>query len=173
MQDTTTASIIIGGGCFWCIEAIFQRVKGVMGVEPGYAAGHTNNPTYREVCSGNTGHAEVCRVAYDTNTIDLNTVLTAFWLCHDPTTLNRQGHDVGTQYRSIILCETDEDIATATKSKRDAQSQFDAPIVTEIALLDIFYPAEVEHHDYFNQHVSAPYCQAVIWPKLKKMGLVE
>ena len=165
--------IILGGGCFWCVEAIFQRIKGVLSVESGYAGGSVQNPSYEMVCAGDTGHAEVCRIGYDEKIITFKQLLDVFWICHDPTTLNRQGNDVGSQYRSLILCASTQDLAICETSKKQAQKQFDSPIVTEIVLLDVFYPAELDHHQYFNQHNSAPYCQVVIVPKLKKLGLLD
>jgi peptide-methionine (S)-S-oxide reductase len=158
-----------GGGCFWCIEAVFRRLPGVESVVSGYAAGHTENPTYREVCTGTTGHAEVTRVEFDPAHISYAQLLDVFWQAHDPTTLNRQGGDTGTQYRSIILWHNPAQQAIAEQSKRTAQAQFVNPIVTEIAPLTTFYPAEDYHQEYFEDNVGAPYCQLVIAPKLRKL----
>jgi methionine-S-sulfoxide reductase len=156
-------SIVLGGGCFWCIEAIYQQVRGVTSVVSGYAGGDLDNPTYL-----NHGtHAEVVQLTYDEKIIQLETILDIFFYVHDPTTLNRQGNDVGTQYRSIILCSDDE-LSIAETAKTLAQKLWDDPIVTEIKILDVFHEAEDYHHDYFNQNQNNPYCQVVINPKLSK-----
>lgn len=159
-------SIVLGGGCFWCIEAIYQRVKGVGEVQSGYAGGDTTDPTYHN----HANHAEVVRVNFDEAVIDLATIAEIFFHIHNPTSLNRQGNDVGTQYRSIILYEDDEDKEAIIKAKNDAQSDWTDPIVTEIKKLDQFYPAEDYHNDYYNQNQSNPYCQVVIDPKLQKFN---
>ena len=161
----------LGGGCFWCLEAVYQRQKGVTSVVSGYAGGPTENPTYREVCGGQTGHAEVVQITYDPAQINFKTILELFWRCHDPTTLNRQGADVGTQYRSIILYHDQVQKEMAEQSISDASVFFNDPIVTEVAALTRFYPAEQEHHNYYNQHSSQPYCTYVIRPKLENLGL--
>lgn len=160
----------LGGGCFWCVEAIYQDVKGVVKVESGYAGGHVPDPSYRAVCSGTTGHAEVIRLTYDPNEISFEDILYIFWRTHDPTTLNRQGADVGTQYRSVILYENEEQKAIAERSKAEteASSLYASPIVTEIAPLDVFYVAEDYHQDYYKSNPYQPYCMAVIDPKVKK-----
>ncbi len=161
----------VGGGCFWCLEAVFQRINGVSRVVSGYAGGRTENPNYREVCGGNTGHAEVIQIEFDPATISYEKLLDVFWKCHDPTTLNRQGADTGTQYRSIILTHDEDQKKIAIASRAAAEKNFDSPIVTEIVPLTKFYAAENYHQDYYNQNGHAPYCQVVITPKLKKMGM--
>lgn len=163
----------LGGGCFWCLEAVFQRLNGVHAVVSGYAAGRTANPTYREICSGNTGHAEVVQIQFDPAAISYSQLLDVFWACHDPTTLNRQGADEGTQYRSIILCHDEQQKQEAVQSRTRAQAEFSSPIVTEIQMLPEFFPAEDYHQNYYNDNRRAGYCQAVIRPKLKKLGMPE
>ena len=158
-----------GGGCFWCVEAIFQRLQGVKSVASGYAGGKRENPTYEEVCAGTTGHAEVIQIEFDPGKISYEELLDVFWQAHDPTTLNRQGADVGTQYRSIILYHSDHQKEAAEKSKKAAASQFKNSIVTEIVPLTKFYKAERYHQNYFNNNPSAPYCTYVIRPKLDKL----
>jgi peptide-methionine (S)-S-oxide reductase len=158
-----------GGGCFWCLEAVFRRLPGVESVVSGYAGGRTENPGYQAVCNGTTGHAEVARIEFDPAKISYARLLEVFWLAHDPTTLNRQGNDAGTQYRSIILYHTPEQQATAEESKRTAQAQFQNPMVTQIVPLTKFYPAEDHHQEYYEDNASAPYCQVVIAPKLRKL----
>ncbi|MCB2205787.1 peptide-methionine (S)-S-oxide reductase MsrA [bacterium] len=167
IKDTAT----FGGGCFWCIEAIFEQLDGVESVTAGYAGGSVPNPTYQAVCSGETGHAEVAQIVFDTGLISYAELLEMFWQAHDPTTLNRQGADVGTQYRSAIFYNDEEQHEIAEKSKKAAQEYFDDPIVTEIAPLDRFWPAENYHQDYYRNNRRAPYCQAVIAPKLRKLKL--
>ncbi len=162
---------VLGAGCFWCVEAVFQRLDGVVSVMPGYAGGDKPNPTYEEVCGGRTGHAEVARVEFDPERISYQRLLDVFWRAHDPTTLNRQGADVGTQYRSAIFYADGAQRAAAEASKQAAQSEFGGRIVTEIVPLDAFYPAEDYHRDYYNRNRQAPYCRAVIAPKLRKLGL--
>ncbi|MBL7014055.1 MAG: peptide-methionine (S)-S-oxide reductase MsrA [Candidatus Marinimicrobia bacterium] len=161
-----------GGGCFWCVEAVFQRVEGVISVKPGYASGHTQNPTYKDVCSGETGHAEVARIEFDPAQVTFDQLLNVFWQAHDPTTLNRQGADVGTQYRSIILYHNNDQKGIAEKSIKDTNvsGYFDSPIVTTIEALDIFYPAEDYHDNYYELNSSQGYCQYVIKPKLDKLS---
>ena len=161
----------LGGGCFWCLEAVFQRLNGVQSVVSGYAAGKTKNPTYREICAGDTGHAEVVQIEFDPAILSYAQLLDAFWACHDPTTWNRQGADHGTQYRSIILYHNDEQKAQAVKSRDEAQKDFKDPIVTEILALPEFYPAEDYHQNYYNDNRAAGYCQVVIRPKLQKLGM--
>ena len=158
----------LGGGCFWCLEAVFELVPGVHAVTSGYAGGHTENPTYKQVCTGTTGHAEVVQLEYDPARVSYERLLEIFWQCHDPTTLNRQGHDVGPQYRSIILYHNPAQKAAAEKSRADAAAQFTRPIVTEIVPLTRFYPAEAYHQDYFRRNPDQAYCQAVIAPKVRK-----
>jgi len=161
----------LGGGCFWCLEAVFERQSGVQAVTSGYAGGAVANPSYEAVCSGNTGHAEVIQVEYNPGKISYGELLDLFWCCHDPTTLNRQGADVGTQYRSIILYHDAEQYAETLRSKVDAASDFADPIVTEISPLTEFYPAETYHQGYYQRNREAPYCQVVIRPKLQKLEI--
>jgi peptide-methionine (S)-S-oxide reductase len=159
-----------GSGCFWCTEAIFQRVNGVEKVESGYSGGKVKNPTYKEVCSGLTGHAEVVQVTFNPAKVSFEELLEIFWQTHDPTTLNRQGADVGTQYRSVIFYHTPEQkqLAELYKRKLDESGAFDKPVVTEISPYTEFYKAEDYHQNYFNLNGSAPYCAYVIQPKLDK-----
>lgn len=159
----------LGGGCFWCVEAVFQELDGVLSVTSGYSGGHKANPTYEEVCSGTTGHAEVVQVAFDPSKISFEEILDLFWDAHDPTTLNHQGADVGTQYRSVIFVASDEQKRIAEASKANAQKYFDDPIVTEIAPFGAFYVAEESHQDFFRNNPRVPYCVYVIQPKLKKL----
>lgn len=167
-QQTAT----LANGCFWCTEAVFQRIKGVEKVVSGYIGGQVKNPTYDEVSEGTTGHAEAIQVTFNPQVVSFDKLLEVFWASHDPTTLNRQGHDVGTQYRSGIFYHSDEQKKTAEESKTKHQPDFKDPIVTEITKADIFYPAEGYHQNYFNLNGDKnPYCRIVIWPKLKKLGL--
>ena len=159
----------LGGGCFWCMEAVFIRLPGVKSVVSGFAGGHTENPTYEEVCTETTGHAEVTQIEFDPSTISYAQLLDVFWQAHDPTTLNRQGADVGTSYRSIILYRDHKQQLIAEKSKLAAQQNFHHPIVTEIAPLTHFYKAEDYHQEYYESNSDQPYCQVVITPKLKKL----
>jgi peptide-methionine (S)-S-oxide reductase len=168
-SPTKTQLATFGGGCFWCTEAVFETLDGVKAVVSGYAGGKTANPTYKQVCSGETGHAEVIQVEFEPAKISYEKLLEVFWKAHDPTTLNRQGADVGTQYRSVIYYHDEGQKKVAEKSKKDAQNQFDAPIITEIAALAKFYPAEDYHQDYFRNNPNAPYCSVVIRPKLQKL----
>ncbi|HVS79631.1 MAG TPA: peptide-methionine (S)-S-oxide reductase MsrA [Candidatus Paceibacterota bacterium] len=162
---------VFGGGCFWCTEAVFKAIKGVTAVCPGYAGGTKKNPTYEEVSSGNTGHAEVVEVEYDPGLVDYDTLLTIFFASHDPTSLNRQDADVGTQYRSAIFYTTPEQKEKAERFINDlnASSETGRRIVTEVVPLDKFYEAEDYHKNYFANHPEAPYCQLVINPKLEKV----
>ncbi|HXP58836.1 MAG TPA: peptide-methionine (S)-S-oxide reductase MsrA [Dongiaceae bacterium] len=160
---------VLGGGCFWCMEAVFQMLPGVKSVISGYAGGTTENPTYQQVCSGLTGHAEVIRVKFDPRVLSYEKLLETFWQAHDPTTLDRQGPDSGTQYRSVIFYRNPAQKAAAEKSKAQAQRRFHNPIVTEIVPLTAFYAAEAYHQDYYRNHLSAPYCRAIIEPKVEKM----
>lgn len=164
----TNESIVLGGGCFWCTEVFFLRIKGVGSVESGYAGGTTSNPTYEEVCSGKTGHAEVIKIEFNPSVISLEKILEVFLKIHDPTTLNQQGADMGTQYRSIILYNSDEQKNIAKAAIAKIAPNFIKPIVTEIKKLEIFYKAENYHQDYFSKNKEVPYCQVVILPKLKK-----
>jgi peptide-methionine (S)-S-oxide reductase len=170
MNTTNTTELAtFGGGCFWCLEAVFERLDGVESVTSGYAGGKKEKPTYQEVCSGNSGHAEVVQIAFDAKRISYDKLLEIFWAAHDPTTMNRQGADVGTQYRSVIFYHSEAQKAAAEKSKETAQWRFPAPIVTEIVPLTRFYKAEDYHQDYFRNHPNAPYCAVVISPKLEKL----
>lgn len=162
---------VLGGGCFWCIEAVFKRVEGVCSVMPGYAGGWMQDPDYESVCSGRTGHAEVVEIKFDPAVTSYADLLKFFWKAHDPTTPDRQGNDRGSQYRSIILAVTDNQLKTAVASRAEAQKDFDQPIVTEIRKLERFYPAERYHYDYYDSNADQPYCALVIAPKLKKLGL--
>jgi peptide-methionine (S)-S-oxide reductase len=158
-----------GGGCFWCVEAVVQRLKGVHKVVSGYTAGKTKNPTYREICTGNSGHAEVVQVTFDPEVISYEDLVTIFMSSHDPTTLNQQGADRGTQYRSIILYHDDEQKAIAEKVLENVRGYYSDPIVTELVPLDVFYDAEKYHQDYYNNNSYAGYCRIVIDPKIKKL----
>jgi len=180
-QDIKNKEIIMntkiatfGSGCFWCTEAIFSRIEGVEKVEPGFAGGTTKNPTYREVVSGTTGHAEVTQITYDTDVVSFSTLLEVFWKTHDPTTLNRQGADVGTQYRSAIFFHDteQENLALEYKNKLDSAKIWNNPIVTEIVPLVAFYPAEDYHTDYYENNPANSYCNFVITPKIKKLEKV-
>jgi peptide-methionine (S)-S-oxide reductase len=159
----------LGGGCFWCVEAVYLRVAGVSSVVSGYAGGSDPNPTYETVCSGRSGHAEVVQVAFDADVVSYERILELFWHSHDPTTLNRQGHDVGTQYRSIILTHDDYQQRCAEASREEAGKLFRRPIVTEIVPLQRFHAAESYHQDYYARNSRAPYCRVVIEPKLRKL----
>jgi peptide-methionine (S)-S-oxide reductase len=165
---------LFGAGCFWCVEAMFQRLDGVVKVESGYAGGHALNPTYKEVCTGTTGHAEVCRITFDPKEISYETLLSIFWQTHDPTTLNRQGNDVGTQYRSSIFYYNDvqKQLAEKYKTELNASGAFSSPIVTEIIAVSNYYPAEDYHQNYYNQNSEQSYCQFVIAPKVEKLEKV-
>ena len=160
-----------GAGCFWCVEAVFERLDGVKDVMPGYTGGPKNNPTYKEICTGMTGHAEVAQVTYDSKIITFNELLDMFWKSHDPTTRNRQGNDIGTQYRSAIFYHNDEQklLAEESKLKVDNSHIFTNPIVTEITKLDKFWPAEDYHNNYYANNMDQPYCRIVIKPKLDKL----
>jgi len=164
-------TITLGAGCFWCVEAVYERIPGVQSVESGYAGGSMPNPTYEQVCDGTTGHAEVAQLTYDPAKVTLGEILDLFWRAHDPTTLNRQGADVGTQYRSAIFYHDEKQKEIAEKSKAVAQKEFNVPIVTEIKPLEKFYKAENYHQDFYKNNPNAPYCSFVIKPKLKKLKL--
>jgi len=170
-ENTEFASF--GGGCFWCVEAVFQRVEGVVGVVSGYQGGSSKDPTYEEVCSGNSGHAEVVRVEYDPAKADYQELVEVFFKSHDPTTLNRQGADKGTQYRSVIFTYDDEQskIAESVITELDKSGAFPKAIVTEVTAAPEFFEAEKYHQNYYNQNKSAPYCAYNITPKLKKLGM--
>tara|TARA_B100001245_G_scaffold236575_2_gene228423 strand:+ start:637 stop:1215 length:579 start_codon:yes stop_codon:yes gene_type:complete len=160
-----------GAGCFWCVEAVFERLDGVVDVIPGYSGGHKKNPTYREICTGTTGHAEVAQITFDTEIITFNDLLNMFWKSHDPTTRNKQGNDIGTQYRSAIFYHNNEQktIAKESKNKVDNSNVFLNPVVTEITKLDKFWPAEDYHNNYYNNNMDQPYCRVIIKPKLDKL----
>jgi peptide-methionine (S)-S-oxide reductase len=158
-----------GGGCFWCMEAVFERLPGVISIASGFAGGHTANPTYEQVCAGNTGHAEVTQIEFDPAKVSYEKLLDVFWQAHNPTTLNRQGADEGTQYRSIILYHNEAQKLSAEKSKAQAQKNFKQPIVTEIVPFTKFYQAENYHQEYYDNNSNAPYCRIVIAPKLEKL----
>ena len=173
MNSTETATF--GTGCFWCTEAIFKELEGAISVMPGYSGGNTVNPTYKEVCSGETGHAECTQIVYDATKISYDELLEVFFKVHDPTSLNRQGNDVGTQYRSVIFYHSDEQkrLAEKYKTELDRSGAYDKPLVTQIVPLEKFYPAENYHHDYYEYNKDKnPYCAVVIRPKLEKFRKV-
>ncbi|MBI2620319.1 MAG: peptide-methionine (S)-S-oxide reductase MsrA [Ignavibacteriales bacterium] len=170
-SSMATEKATFGAGCFWCVEAVFERLPGVQSVIAGYAGGSKPNPTYEEVCAGKTGHAEVAQITYDPSRISYEKLLEVLWKAHDPTTMNRQGADVGTQYRSVIFHHDEKQKAAAESSKKKAQKDFSEPIVTELRPLDKFYEAENYHQDYYKNNPNAPYCTFVIKPKLKKLGM--
>jgi peptide-methionine (S)-S-oxide reductase len=174
MENSNLELATFGAGCFWCVEAIFQRVDGVEKVVSGYAGGHVKNPSYKEVCNGTTGHAEVCQLSYDPYRVSYDELLEIFWKTHDPTTLNRQGNDVGTQYRSVVYYhnEAQKKLAEKYKKELDAAGIFNNPIVTEISPFDVLYVAEDYHQNYFNENGSQPYCSFVIQPKVDKFKKV-
>lgn len=165
-HDTAT----FGAGCFWCVEAIFQQLNGVYKVESGYSGGSVLNPTYKQVCNGNTGHAEVCQVYYNPQVISFDDLLEVFWQTHDPTTLNKQGADVGTQYRSVVFYHNSYQMERATyfKNKLNEEGAYSKPLVTEISPFTVFYKAEGYHQNYFNENGGEPYCSLVIQPKVDK-----
>jgi len=169
-MNTNLQTATLAGGCFWCLEAVFDEVKGVQGVESGYAGGHVNNPSYRAVCNGDTGHAEVVQVHFDPTIVSYHDLLNVFFAIHDPTTLNRQGNDTGTQYRSAIFYHNDEQkmVAEELIKSLTAQKIFDRPIVTEVSKLDKFYMAEDYHQEYFARNPYQPYCMAIVSPKVSK-----
>ncbi|MES2730328.1 MAG: peptide-methionine (S)-S-oxide reductase MsrA [Bacteroidota bacterium] len=174
LQNANMETATFGNGCFWCTEAIFQDLNGVDTVVSGYTGGHVDNPTYKQVCTGNTGHAEVLQITYDPKKISFEQLLEIFWKTHDPTTLNRQGNDVGTQYRSTIFYHNDQQKALAEKYKKelDVSGAWDKPIVTTLEPMTKFYPAEDYHQNYFKLHGSEPYCSYVIQPKVDKFKKV-
>lgn len=171
-SNTDTATF--GNGCFWCTEAIFSELKGVLKVTSGYSGGTTKNPTYKEVCTGLTGHAECLQIVYDPTVISYEELLEVFWKTHDPTTLNRQGNDVGTQYRSVIFYHNEQQKALAEKYKKELNEArvFPNPVVTEIVPMKVFYPAENYHQEYYKLNGHEPYCQFVIRPKIEKFRKV-
>ncbi len=171
-ESSASASAVatLAGGCFWCLEAVFVELAGVESVRSGYAGGHVDNPSYEQVCRGNTGHAEVVQVQFDPSVLSYHDLLQVFFSIHDPTTRDRQGHDVGNQYRSAIFAHDPEQRSTAEEVMREIEGArlFDAPLVTEVQPLDTFYPAEIEHDDYFARNPEQAYCRAVIAPKVAK-----
>lgn len=171
---STNKVATLAAGCFWCVEAVFQKLKGVEKVESGYMGGTLKNPTYKDVCTGQTGHAEVCQITYNPNIISFEELLEVFWKTHDPTTLNRQGGDIGTQYRSAVFYHdaTQKQIAENIKNELSQSGAYDAPIVTTFEPASIFYKAENYHQDYFNLNGSNPYCQMVVKPKVEKFKKV-
>ncbi len=173
MESNQLQTVVFGGGCFWCVEVLMQQIKGVKSVEPGYAGGHTNDPSYKEVCSGLTGHAEVVKVVFDPDSINLATLLEIFMTTHDPTTLNRQGGDVGTQYRSVIFYDHEEQKKTAQEVLDKLKPYFDQPIVTTLEALTNYYKAEDYHHNYYNLNPEQGYCRAVISPKINKLRKIH
>ena len=162
-------TIVLGGGCFWCVEAVFSNLKGVKSIIPGYSGGNISNPTYREVCSGRTGHAEVVIIEYSSEVIELNEILAVFFATHDPTTLNRQGGDIGTQYRSVIFTADDKQAEIAKSAIELASEDYSDEIVTTLEPLGEVFIAEDYHHNYFAENKEAPYCNAVIAPKIAKL----
>ena len=169
-QNNREETAILGAGCFWCVEAVFEELQGVISVESGYMGGHVDNPTYKEVCTGTTGHAEVAKVVFDPDVVSFKEVLEVFWKTHDPTTLNRQGADVGTQYRSAVFYISEEQRETAEyyKKKLNESGAYSSPIVTEIVKESTYYPAEDYHQNYYALNGNQGYCQFVIQPKLEK-----
>ncbi len=167
--------IVLGGGCFWCLEAVFKRISGVISTRPGYAGGHLDNPDYKQVCTGETGHAEVVEISFDRSVISIEAILEIFWRAHDPTTKDRQGADVGTQYRSIILYADEEQKEAAQQSLEGLieSAMYPSLPVTLIEPLGTFWPAEAYHKDYFEDHRNIGYCRLVIEPKLHKLALME
>lgn len=171
MDNHNLAKATFAAGCFWCTEAFYKDLKGVKSILPGYAGGHVEAPTYREVCSGNTGHAEVAQITFDPSVISYEQLLTIFWHVHDPTTKNRQGNDVGEQYRSVIFTHSEGQNKIAEQSKQELEEAnlWQNPIVTEVEPLNNFYKAEADHYNYYENHPEAAYCSAVIAPKVKKL----
>jgi peptide-methionine (S)-S-oxide reductase len=164
----TTEIATLGGGCFWCTEAVFQEIKGVTAVESGYAGGQVDHPTYEQICEGTTGHAEVVRVAFDPDVVSYRELLEIFFTVHDPTTLNRQGNDVGTQYRSVIYTHSPQQLATARTVMAEMAIVWDGPLVTELSPAPVYYPAEEYHQNYFRRNPLQGYCAFVVAPKVAK-----
>lgn len=164
---------ILGGGCFWCLEAVFKRLPGILQVTPGYAGGRQANPSYEDVCTGSTGHAEVVRLEFDPEQIGFDEIIELFFRAHDPTTLNRQGHDIGTQYRSVVFYASSTQQQLTQVAMEQAAQLYDQPLVTELVPELTFYPAEPYHHDYYERNRQAGYCRMVIAPKLAKLRLDE
>jgi peptide-methionine (S)-S-oxide reductase len=173
-EELTNSIATLAAGCFWCVEAVFQKLKGVEKVESGYMGGTLKDPSYKDVCTGQTGHAEVCQITYNSNIISFEELLEVFWKTHDPTTLNRQGGDIGTQYRSAVFYHdaAQKKIAESIKNDLIQSVAFDAPIVTTFEPVNVFYKAENYHQDYFNLNGSNPYCQMVVKPKVEKFKKV-
>jgi peptide-methionine (S)-S-oxide reductase len=173
-NPSTSDTAVFGGGCFWCVEAIYAEVRGVISATSGYSGGSVENPSYKQVCTGTTGHAEVCRIIYDPSVITFSKLLEIFWAVHDPTTLNRQGNDVGTQYRSVIFYTTirQKELALMFKAKLNKENTFGKPVVTEIVPFKHFYKAEDYHQDYYGNNKDAPYCTFVVAPKVEKFRKV-
>jgi peptide-methionine (S)-S-oxide reductase len=170
-KDKTMEISILGGGCFWCTEAVFERIEGIKDVISGYAGGEIPNPTYKQICTGETGHAEVIKITFDPSVISYSKILEIFGDCHNPTTLNKQGADEGTQYRSTIMFLSEDQKKLAEKWKKELSEKFEDPIVTEIVPAPIFYTAEDYHQDYYRKNPNQGYCSFVIRPKLKKLNL--
>ena len=170
MMESNEATALLGGGCFWCLEAVYAELEGVTAVKSGYAGGHVDHPSYKQICTGNTGHAEVVRVAYDPSVLSYEDLLRVFFAIHDPTTPNRQGNDIGTQYRSVIFTANNAERARAVAIRDEiaARNIWDAPLVTEIAGPATFWPAEPEHDNYFARNPQAGYCRVVVAPKVAK-----
>ncbi|QDV42167.1 Peptide methionine sulfoxide reductase MsrA [Stieleria neptunia] len=170
-EEAKRETATFGGGCYWCVEAVFQRIEGVSNVRPGFMGGRTENPTYRQVLTGRTGHVEVIQLEFNPDVVTYETLLQVFWRTHDPTTKNRQGPDVGPQYRSVVFAHTDQqrDVAEQYKRLLNRQKAFRSPVVTSIERASAFYPAGSDHKDYFNRNPDKQYCQAYIIPKLKKL----
>lgn len=174
MSDTSLSTVYLGAGCFWCVEAVFEELKGVVDVSSGYMGGQVKDPTYKQVCTGTTGHAEVVKLVYDPAVLSFDEVLEVFWMTHDPTTKDRQGADVGSQYRSAVFFTTpeQEQKALAYRTKLDGSGAFPAPIVTEVVAASTYYPAEDYHQDYYAQNPEQGYCRMVVRPKLEKFRKV-
>jgi methionine-S-sulfoxide reductase len=174
VNETAIDTITLGGGCFWCVEAVYERLNGVVSVESGYSGGKVKNPTYNEVCTGLTGHAEVVQISYDTTKVTVDDILKVFFSIHDPTTLNRQGNDVGTQYRSVIFYRNDyqKNAASGIIEALDGEQIYDNPIVTQLVPFTKFYKAEDYHQEYYENNRNASYCRLVIQPKLEKFEKV-
>jgi len=169
-MEKTLEKAMLGGGCFWCLEAVYRRVKGVGKVQSGYSGGTIKNPAYREVCNGTTGHAEVCEIEFNPEIISFQEILNIFWKIHDPTTLNRQGNDIGTQYRSVIFFHNprQQTLAEESKNNLSKRNYYSTPIMTEISPCKNFYPAESDHNSYYDLHPGESYCRFVILPKIEK-----
>lgn len=171
IKKVNMETIVLGGGCFWCTEAVFEKLDGIKDVISGYAGGEILNPTYKQICTGNTGHAEVIKITFDSAVISFTAILDIFGDCHDPTTLNRQGADVGTQYRSTIMYLSDKQKELAIQWKEKLSKKLEDPVVTEIVAVPVFYSAEEYHQDYYRKNPNEGYCNFVIRPKLKKLNL--